>query len=126
MGAPKGNTNGQDTWFKPGNDGNPNGNRRAGEYVQEAVNRLADVTEAEIRSIADDPDASVARRAAAKQWLETLMTPDKANPGAALDRIMDRTVGKAKALVETSGDLMVKSYGIDPKRIGQGDESDTS
>ena len=125
MGAPVGNRNGQRAWFKPGQVGNPRGSRRAGETIREALNHLADRTEAETRSVADDPDASVARRAAARLWLEALQEPRHPNPIAALDQIMDRTVGKPKQVVETSGDLKVKSYGIDPKRIGAGDELDT-
>ena len=124
MGAPVGNRNGQKSWFKPGQVGNPRGSRRAGETIREAINHLADKTEAEIRSVADDPDASVARRAAARLWLEALGVLEHANPLAAFDRIMDRTVGKPKQVVETGGELMVKSYGIDPRRIGAGDLPD--
>jgi len=122
MGAPIGNQNGQKAWFKPGQVGNPRGSRRAGEYVREALNHLAEKTEAQLRGIADDPDAPVARRIAARQWLEALREAIHANPGAALDRIMDRTVGKPRQYVGTSGDLRIKSYGIDPRRIGTGDD----
>ena len=100
--------------------------RRAGEYVQGALNHLADKTEVEVRSVADDPDASVAWRVTARQWLEALREPSYPNPGAELDRVMDRTVDKPRQLMETTGDLKVKSCGIDPRTIGAGDESGTS
>jgi len=118
MPARKGNTTGKSTWFKPGQSGNPGGSRNAGAYVSEMFNALCDKTLSEIRHIVSDSKAPISHRVAAKQWLETMSDPDKVNPGAALDRIFDRTSGKPTQVIETTGDLKVKSYGIDPKRIG--------
>ncbi len=67
--------------FKPGESGNPLGRRTAGAYVREQVNSLAnkDLSESQLRTIANDKSLGWTMRAAAQRILATLERGDMAD-----------------------------------------------
>jgi hypothetical protein len=91
--------------FQPGESGNPGGNRTAGAWVAEHLNALVsacergNLTAQDITRIRNDESESWARRTAAKLLLNALSEDEQAqgklDPGKDLDRIMDRTQGRA-------------------------------
>lgn len=107
------------TRWKPGQSGNPAGRKSAGASVAEWYNALADAGDEEIARIARDKTAPVAKRAAARQWLQAISdrTTKVGLPldGEALDRIADRTVGKPTQAVESrrTEDITVTQVNVD-------------
>jgi hypothetical protein len=96
------------TRYQPGQSGNPAGRPAAGLSVIENMNLMADFTEAQLEAIADDPDESWAKRAAAAQMLACIghrADGDARQAGADFDRLLDRTVGRPQQAitVETPG-----------------------
>jgi hypothetical protein len=87
-----------ETRFKPGTSGNPKGRPpSAGATIREWFNTMQNWTAVEIRRAMDDERQPAAKRAAAAAWLAAM------SEGGALDRIIDRTEGKAVARLEISG-----------------------
>jgi hypothetical protein len=56
-----------DSEWRPGESGNPNGRPAAGVSIIEWMNIFQDSPEAEIRKVADDPNAPVNQRTAARR-----------------------------------------------------------
>lgn len=76
---------------------NPKGRPSAGASIREWVNILVDWPDQKIRELIDDPDAPRAKKIAAHRVLS--------DEGADFDRIMDRTEGRPKQVVEQSGEV---------------------
>jgi hypothetical protein len=72
-----------------GVSGNPAGRMTAGAYVREGFNQMAEWTEAQLVAVRDNPAAPVAQRAAARTWLDAMLS------GKELDQVIDHTDGKA-------------------------------
>lgn len=94
--------------FQPGQSGNPTGKRKsAGWTIREHMNSLQDLGRDDLIRILRDPGSSVAKIAAARAWLhassEDLNAVGTPIAGPDLDRIFDRTEGKAKQSIELSG-----------------------
>ena len=93
--------------WRKGESGNPAGRKPAGLTVIEWYNALAGKSKDQLLDIAGDPRISVAKRAAAMQWVQTLSklktTAGTPIRGEALDRICDRTAGRPVARQEVSG-----------------------
>ena len=84
---------------RPGEVRNPAGRKASGAVVADWLNAFALRTLGALAKILADPKATTAQVAAARIWLLA-----SAGDGESLDRIFDRTVGKAKASVDmTSG-----------------------
>jgi hypothetical protein len=84
--------------WQPGQSGNPEGRPAAGAAVKEWWNEMADWTQAEVKAALDDPTSSLAKKAAARAWLDAC-SADRSSSGAPiagtdLDRIIDHTAGK--------------------------------
>jgi hypothetical protein len=81
--------------FTPGKSGNPAGRPSAGASVKEWFNQMSAWTESKVKKAADDPKASVAKRAAAGRWLDAISRERTKGgipiAGPELDRIMDST-----------------------------------
>jgi hypothetical protein len=91
---------------KPGQSGNPAGRKTAGATVKEHWNRMAGWSQQQLENVFGDATATVAERAAAKQWLAGMLD------GQELDRIINHTDGRPKQGVELSGDVGV--YDVRP------------
>lgn len=83
--------------FKPGQSGNPLGRPKAGESIAGWLNTMSDWTQADLDRCLADPEAPMAKKAAARTWKHATST-DKNKVGTPiagddLDRICDRTVG---------------------------------
>lgn len=83
------------TQFKKGQSGNPKGRPPAGLSIREWLNTMQDWSVAEIQKLIRDPKATVAQKSAARIWIAAA-----SKGGTDFDRIMDRTEGKAKQVVD--------------------------
>lgn len=85
--------------WRAGQSGNAAGRPSAGLVVKEWWNALAGKPPGELRAIAEDETAPVAKRAAAKRWLDGI-DEDGQGRGAAIEQIVSHTDGKAAQRVE--------------------------
>jgi hypothetical protein len=92
--------------FKFGNRANPLGRPAAGLSIIEFINELQNHTRAELRAVSKDPRVPANKRVAAKEWLRALSNRRNVagndQAGSTIDRIIDRTAGKAKQHIEVS------------------------
>jgi hypothetical protein len=92
------------TQFQPGQIANPDGRpKNAGLSVREWYNALATCTRAEWEAIAKDRNATGARKAAARRWIDTDDAKHRQLAGSALDAICEQTAGKPVQPIELSG-----------------------
>ena len=102
---------------------NPTGRPKAGAVVAEWLDSMANWTTAEVQAIVDDPEAPMAKRQAAIDWLASVSQELDASGrllmGSHADRIHDRTVGKAKQDINTTTTEMPSIVGLslDPQTI---------
>ena len=93
-----------DTEWRSGQSGNPHGRPAAGAAVVEWMNIFQDSPEAEIRKVADDQDASVNKRTAARRWLAAVKEAGKDNPERssrdAASFVCDYTRGRPRQSIE--------------------------
>lgn len=109
-----------DTQIKPGEVRNPNGRPPAGLVILEWVNVMAGWTDAEVAEVLKDKTASKAKKTAARVWQHASSTKlnSSGNPiaGSEVDRILDRTVGKAIQRAEV---LALGSESLDPTALDE-------
>lgn len=109
--------NARATQFKPGHDPkrNTTGRPALGASVQECLNKFAELTPAEIRTIVKSKTAKANEVIAANRVLAAI------DDGADFDRVMDRTVGKPAQRTELTGkdgQELFKAYvGVDIDRV---------
>jgi hypothetical protein len=84
------------TKWKPGQSGNPNGRPNAGAAVRDYWNEFYRLSVAELLAIFEDESQPVAKRAAARVWLDSMKDSSE------LSMILDRTNGKAIAQVDVT------------------------
>ena len=122
--------------FKAGTIPNPAGRPAAGSVVLEWFNAMAGWSQNEYRRVLADETAPGAKRAAARNWLDA-STMDRSKSGAPiagpeLDRILDRTIGKAEqrmtiTQMEDPSATAVRQLALDElRRIAAGEIDVTS
>ncbi len=98
--------NGQPTpeGWKPGQSGNPKGRPAIGASVLDWINAFGNYSLKEVRAVSADKAAPTAKIMAARQVLaacsERLNASGNRTAGPEIDRILDRTVGKAMQRAE--------------------------
>ena len=87
--------------FEPGKSGNPGGSRKAGAYIRDWLNRLAEWPLVELQRLVADPDnVPIAKLIAAQRLLDAAKSGSEGRANTEL--VIEHTDGKAVQRIETT------------------------